>query len=197
MMLEVLCGNKNVGRILIFLFVNSRCYGTQAAKALKVPLTPIQKALIRLERGGVIMSYSEGKTRLYQFNPAYPLLSELEALLKKAYTLLPAHEKKSYYVVREDLTASVQIEKMQVLGAFWEKLQTVSRLHFNAKTLKSHSKGQAEVVIEKERSSLIFHEKGTWKDKEGIDVSFSNSLRWTLDRSAGVVSLEHLRRGIE
>ena len=60
---------------------------------------------MRLEKGGLITSYYEGKTRLYQFNPAYPLMSELEQLLKKAYTLLPAHEKKDYYVVREEFTA--------------------------------------------------------------------------------------------
>jgi predicted transcriptional regulator len=82
-MLEVLCGNKNVQRILIFLFVNNRCYGTQLHRSLKVPLTPIQKALNRLENGGLITSFYEGKTRLYQFNPAYPLMPEVENLLKR------------------------------------------------------------------------------------------------------------------
>ncbi len=96
-MLEVLCGNKTVEKILIFLFVNGKCYGTQLHRLLKIALTPIQKALIRLEKGNLIISHYEGKTRLYQFNPAYPLLHELELLLKKTYTLLPACEKKEYY----------------------------------------------------------------------------------------------------
>lgn len=86
-MLEGLCGNKNVQRILFFLFVNGKCYGSQLHKALKTSLTPLQKALSRLEKGGVIMSAYEGKTRMYQFNPSFPLLNELEPLLKKAYTL--------------------------------------------------------------------------------------------------------------
>ena len=94
-MLNGLCGNKSVQKILIFLFVNGKCYGAQLQRLFKTPLTPIQKALLRLEKGGIIMSYFEGKTRLHQFNPAYPLLGELEQLLKKTYTLLPPPRKKN------------------------------------------------------------------------------------------------------
>ena len=204
-MLEVLCGNKNVQRILIFLFVNGRCYGTQLHRALKTPLTPVQKALNRLEKGSLITSYFEGKTRIYQFNPAYPLMNELEQLLKKAYTLLPAHEKKDYYVVREDLkTQTVNHEnKIQALFAFWEKLMGVTQLTFNAKTKSKeergwNGRGKGEVIVVKEGgNTLIFNEKGTWQGKQDTEVSFSNIFRWTLDRYAGVISLEHLRRGPE
>lgn len=204
-MLEALCGNKNVQRILIFLFVNGRCYGTQLHRALKTSLTPIQKALNRLENGRLIISYFEGKTRIYQFNPAYPLLKELEELLKKAYTLLPAHEKKSYYVIREDLSApsSSQKNKTQVLLAFWKKLQSVTQLTFHAKTNSKNEggwsgKGQGEVICSKtDGNILIFNEKGTWQGKQGVDTSFSNVFRWTLDCNAKMISLEHLRRGLE
>lgn len=202
-MLEVLCGNKNIQRILIFLFVNGRCYGTQLHRALKTPLTPLQKALNRLEKGNLITSHYEGKTRLYQFNPSYPLMNELEQLLKKAYTLLPAHEKKDYYIVKEDLLkqARNQENNRQVLLAFWEKLRGVTQLTFHAKTKSKeergwNGRGKGEVGISKEGGNLlIFNEKGTWQDKQGAEMSFSNIFRWTLDRSAGVISLEHLRRG--
>lgn len=201
-MLEALCGNKNVQRILIFIFVNGRCYGTQLHRSLKVPLTPIQKALNRLEKGGLILSYFEGKTRLYQFNPAYPLIVELENLLKKAYTLLPGHEKKEYYVAKEDLstTSGRQENKHKILNAFWEKLLTVRQLTFRAKTKSKeesgwNGKGTGEVVVIKEGNALLFNEKGSWQNREGVEMKFSNVFRWTLDRSAGVISLEHLRRG--
>jgi len=204
-MLEVLCGNKNVQRILIFLFVNGKCYGTQLHRALKTSLTPVQKALNRLETGQLITSYYEGKTRIYQFNPAYPLLKELEELLKKAYTLLPAHEKKSYYVIREDLSAQLSSKKnkAQVLLAFWEKLLSVRQLTFHAKTNSKdeggwNGKGQGEVIPSRSSHTvLIFNEKGTWQGKQGVDVSFSNVFRWTLDRDAEMISLEHLRYGSE
>ena len=174
-MLEVLCGNKNVQRILIFLFVNGKCSGTQLHRSLKTPLTPLQKALTRLEKGSLITSYYEGKTRLYQFNPAYPLLNELEQLLKKAYTLLPAQAKKDYYVVREDLAARAvdPDKKIHSLLTFWEKLKGVTQLTFNAKTKSKekqgwNGRGKGEVIVAKEADTvLIFTEKGIWQDKKG------------------------------
>lgn len=203
-MLEALCGNRNIQRILIFLFVNGKCYGTQLHRALHSPLTPLQKALNRLERGGIILSHYEGKTRLYQFNPAYPLLNELEQLLKKSYTLLPAQEKKEYYVVKEELISNpTQENKIKTLMAFWEKLLSVSQLTYHAKTRSEeeigwNGKGQGEVIITREKDyTVLFNEKGTWQSKMGAECSFSNTFRWRLDRYAGVVSLEHLRRGFD
>lgn len=194
-MMEALCGNKNVQRILIYLFVNGKCYGTELHRALETPLTPLQKALARLEKGGLVISTYEGKTRVYQFNPAYPLLSELEQLLKKAYTLLPAHQKKAYYAVKEE---AFPHNASQILLAFWEKLMGVTQLTFHAKTQSEtgwNGKGQGEVILTKEGSVCVFNEKGAWINKEGSEVGFSNTFRWTLDRMKGVISLEHLRFG--
>ena len=204
-MLEALCGNKNVQRILIFLFVNGKCYGTQLHRSFKIPLTPIQKGLNRLEKGGLITSYYEGKTRLYQFNPAYPLLEELEQLLKKAYTLLPAHNKKEYYVAKSDLSfTSIQQENSrQTLFKFWERLRKVTQLSFIAKSKSKEElgwsgKGKGEVTITREHDNvLIYNEKGMWLNKQGDQVSFTNVFRWTLDRHTGLISLEHLRRGAD
>lgn len=203
-MLEVLCGNKNIQKILIFLFVNTRCYGTQLHRSLRTPLTPLQKALNRLESGGLITSYYEGKTRLYQFNPAYPLLTEVEHLVKKAYTLLPAHEKKNYYVTKQGLSSAPGTEenKIKILFNFWEKLSGVTNLTFAAKTKSKegsgwNGKGKGDVLVKKQSNELIFHEKGIWQDKQGSELNFSNVFRWTFDRHIGVISLEHLRRGLD
>jgi len=198
-MLEGLCGNKNVEKILIFLFVNGKCFGTQLHRSLKTALTPLQKALLRLEKEGLILSYYEGKTRIYQFNPSYPLLTELEQLLKKAYTLLSAQEKKQYYVAKDDPLGNSSPAK--VLQSLWDKLALVKLLSFHAKSKSQeengwngHGKGQ--VMVNKEDPNvLLFTEKGTWKGKQGEELSFSNVFRWTFDRNAGMISLESLRRG--
>ena len=203
-MLEVLCGNKSIQKILLFLFVNGKCYGTQLHQLLNTPLTPIQKGLLRLEKGGVILSGYEGKTRLYQFNPAYPLLSELESLLKKAYTLLPPQEKKQYcFIEKENRFKNRDPEKNeQVVLKFWRKLSRVKQLSFHAKTKSRddggwNGRGKGDVVISKESDHiLIFHEKGSWLNQDNQPIGFSNVFRWTLDRQAGLISLEHLRQGI-
>lgn len=202
-MLTALFGNKTIEKILLFLFVNGKCYGTQLHRSLNTALTPIQKGLLRLEKGGIILSYTEGKTRLYHFNPGCPLLSELEHLLKKAYTLLSPHEKKAYYVAKEEysLDPHNSKNKIQILLAFWEKLLSVTSLTFNAKSKSRDStgwngKGHGDVSISKESPhSILFNEKGSWRNKEGSDVGFSNIFRWSLDRQTNVISLEHLRRG--
>ncbi|OJU81641.1 MAG: hypothetical protein BGO10_08555 [Chlamydia sp. 32-24] len=204
-MLEVLFGNKNIQKILIFLFVNGKCYGTQLHRCLETPLTPLQKALNRLEKGGVITSYYEGKTKLYHLNPSYPVMNELELLLKKTYTLFPSHIKKEYYVVKDDYrTNSISSEnKIKILMTFWEKLKKIKQVTFIAKTKAKletgwNGKGIGEVNILKEGANiLVFTEKGTWQGKQGGEVGFSNTFRWSLDRLTGIISLEHLRRGAE
>ncbi len=198
-MLDVLCGSKNVKKILIFLFVNGKCYGTQLHRMLKSPLTPIQKALQRLEKGGMIQSDYEGKTRVYQFNPAYPLLAELEALLKKTYTLLSPQEKKRFSFVGQKIREEAD---STLILSVWQRLSVVKFLSFHAHT-KSHSsegwngKGKGEIIVKSEGANvLIFQEKGSWHSKHGQEIDFSNVFRWTLDEHANTISLEHLRRGI-
>ncbi len=187
-MLEGLCGNKNVQKILLFLFVNSKCYGAQLQRLLRTPLTSLQNALARLEKGDVIISYCEGKTKIYQLNPAYPILSELEQLLKKTYTLLPPQEKKLYSLVQQDALEK-RIQDPQLLG-FWERLKLVREMTLHT-GWNGDGKGNVLVAFDSD-AILTFHERGSWQSQ---NMTFSNTFRWTIDRSAGMISLEHLRLG--
>lgn len=198
-MLEGLCGNKNVQKVLLFLFVNDKCYGAQLQRLLDTPLTSLQNALARLEKGKIISSYFEGKTKLYQLNPAYPLLSELEQLLKKAYTLLPPRDKKLYSLVQQEATQKRTQEPL--LLSFWERLKTVKELTLHASTRSKdeqgwNGNGKGNVLaIQDSDTILTFHERGAWQVQQNQNMTFSNTFRWTLDRSAGILSLEHLRLG--
>ena len=194
-MLEALFGNKNVEKVLLFLFVNSKCYGAQLQRILRTPLTSLQNALGRLEEGRIIISYSEGKTKLYQLNPSYPMVSELEQLLKKAYTLLSPQEKKLYSLVQME-TLEKRVQEPLLFG-LWDRLKTVAQMTLHAKSRSKeitgwNGKGKGDVLVTKESETvLIFHERGSWDQ----NMSFSNTFRWTLDRGAGMISLEHLRLG--
>lgn len=196
-MLVSLFGNKNVENILLFLFVHGKCYGAQLQKALKCPLTPIQNAFNRLENGGIIVSFYEGKTRLYQLNPSYPLLPELEQLMKKTYSLLPPQEKKAFNYYFQNS------QNNKLLHAVWERLLQVKSLSFSAKTKSVGSggwsnRGTGEVAVSVLKDDvIIFHEKGSWKDKSGQEIDFSNVFRWSLDRASNMISLEHLRHGFD
>lgn len=93
--------------------------------------------------------------------------------------------------------------KISILNNFWDRLCYVKQLVFEAKSKSKdeigwNGKGYGEVLISKEKDTvLVFHEKGVWHNKQGKEINFSNVLRWTLDRYVGVISLEHLRHGID
>jgi hypothetical protein len=96
-MLESLFGNPVIEKALFFLIANEKCYPSQLKDAFQIPLYSFQRALGRLEKGGVIVSHREGKTLIYQFNPRYPFLQELKAFLQKAYDFFPEEIKEKYY----------------------------------------------------------------------------------------------------
>lgn len=96
-MLESLFGNSTIEKILYFVSVYGEAYAKQMSDIFSIPVNGIQQQLRRLEEGGVFVSQLKGKTRLYQFNPRYPFLKELKALLDKAVSLLQENEIEKYY----------------------------------------------------------------------------------------------------
>jgi hypothetical protein len=85
-MIESLVGSINCERVLAFLVARGEGYAREMATFYDSSLLPIQKQLDKLEAGGILVSRTAGRTRLYTFNPRYPLLTELTALLEKAIT---------------------------------------------------------------------------------------------------------------
>lgn len=98
-MLEALLASTNCERVLIFLAARDEGYLREIADFFQTSPAPILKQLVKLEAGGILFSRLAGRTRLYGFNPRYPFLKELKALLDKALTFYPED-------IRTDLLAS-------------------------------------------------------------------------------------------
>lgn len=96
-MLENLFGNPVIEKVLFYLLVNKKCYPSQLKTVFQVPLYSFQRALARLEKGGIIYNYKEGKTLIYEFNPRYPFIKELKDFLEKAYLFFPEDMRLKYY----------------------------------------------------------------------------------------------------
>lgn len=96
-MLEALFGNESIERVLFYLLKNRTCYALQLKKQFQSTLSPMQQALLRLEKGGILASTLVGKTRVFQFNPRYLFLEELRSFLERVYATLPEEIKKRYY----------------------------------------------------------------------------------------------------
>lgn len=94
-MLEGLFGNPVVEKIFFTISVYNECYALELAKTFEEPVNKFQQQLKRLEKGGIIVSRLVGRVRIYTFNPRYPFLKELRALLSRAYEFVP--EKERYF----------------------------------------------------------------------------------------------------
>ncbi|MGA2820832.1 MAG: winged helix-turn-helix domain-containing protein [Anaerolineales bacterium] len=90
-MLQALLGSESSERVLIFLLARNEGYGAEIARFYGAELYAVQKQLDKLEAGGVLVSRTAGRTRLYTFDPRYPFLGELKALLEKALSFYPAN----------------------------------------------------------------------------------------------------------
>jgi len=98
--LEPLLGSVNAERCLLFILAREQGYASEIAKFFDTDLYGIQKQLDKLETGGVLASYTAGRTRLYRFNPRYSFLKETRALPAKALGFYPSEEQKRLRIVR-------------------------------------------------------------------------------------------------
>ena len=73
----------------MFLLARGEGYAREIARFFETDLAPIQNQLAKLEAGGVLVSRTAGRTRLFSFNPRYPMIDELRALLEKTLQFYP------------------------------------------------------------------------------------------------------------
>ena len=88
-MLEPILGSVSSERVLVFILARDEGYAREIARFFETDLDPIQKQLEKFELGGVMVSRTAGRTRLYTFNPRYPFLKELWSLLENDLSVYP------------------------------------------------------------------------------------------------------------
>jgi len=99
-MLEPILGSVSCERVLLFILAREEGYAREISRFFNADLDPIQKQLEKLEIGGVLVSRTAGRTRLYSFNPRYPFLKELKSLLEKAFSFYPEQEREELVMNR-------------------------------------------------------------------------------------------------
>jgi len=100
-MLEELFGSRNRERVLQFILARGEGYAKEIADFYGSSLDPVQKQLERLELGGILVSRTVGRTRLFVFNPRYAFRDELTTLLKKAREYYDPGEQERLLVSRK------------------------------------------------------------------------------------------------
>jgi len=75
--LETVFGNRTAARVAVFIEQNSEAYARQIASAFEISLSQVQKQLQRLEAGGILVSKTIGRIRLYRWNSRSALVRAL------------------------------------------------------------------------------------------------------------------------
>ncbi|MDP1836107.1 MAG: DUF6314 family protein [Chlamydiales bacterium] len=85
------------------------------------------------------------------------------------------------------------MDRTPTLLLFWQRLSAMSKLIFKTSNLE----GIGEVTVSSEGENvIIYSEKGTWTSQRNTQIDFTNVQRWNLNLTDGVISLQHLRRGL-
>ncbi|MCB1732762.1 MAG: winged helix-turn-helix transcriptional regulator [Pseudomonadales bacterium] len=96
-MIEAIVGSEGAERVLLFLAARDSGYPREIANSWSMDVSTVQNQLLRMERDGLLVSRTVGRTRVFEFNPRYAFKDEVKALLNKALAQLPPG-------VREQLT---------------------------------------------------------------------------------------------
>jgi DNA-binding transcriptional ArsR family regulator len=99
-MLESLFDNRIKEIILLSSYVRKDVYARDIASLFGLHLLSVQNQFKKLENGGILVSKTRGRTKLYSLNPRNPFFREITALLDKVLYFLPDKEKKKYYTPR-------------------------------------------------------------------------------------------------
>ena len=100
-MIEGIFGNRTAERVLLFLEQYGEGYAREIARTFgDVSMSMALAQLKRFEAAGLLVSERRGRTLLFSWNPRYPFLAEVRALLRKALAALPKPERRRYFKAR-------------------------------------------------------------------------------------------------
>ncbi len=99
-MLAPLLGSKGSENVLIFITARGEGYARELSQFFSMDISTVQNQLDKLELGGILVSHTKGRTRIYTFNPRYPFLKELKQLLEKALSFYPEEEREKLVMNR-------------------------------------------------------------------------------------------------
>lgn len=95
--LETILGSAAAEKVLLYLQNYGQAYGREIADTFELSHSQVQKQLLKLESGGVLVSRPIGRTRLYEWNPRNPLVGPVRAMLAAGLDALPSETQQRYF----------------------------------------------------------------------------------------------------
>ncbi len=97
MELSTIFGSEAAKQTLLYIQNYEKGYAAEIAETFEVSSSMIQKQLNKFEEAGVLVASDLGRTRVFEFNPRYPVLKELKALLSGLLALQSKEDTKKYF----------------------------------------------------------------------------------------------------
>jgi predicted ArsR family transcriptional regulator len=96
-MLEALFGNSTAEKVLLYIANYGEGHINGIARRFGISPSQVQKQLIRLEAGGILVARTFGNARIFSLNPRWAFRKELLKLLEKTLLRLPEEDIKKYF----------------------------------------------------------------------------------------------------
>lgn len=96
-MYQSLFGNAVAEKVMLYIANYGEGYINKMAKVYGISPSQIQKQLVKLEAGGILVSRLTGNLRVFTFNPRLAIKKELLVLLEKELSLFTDEITKKYY----------------------------------------------------------------------------------------------------
>lgn len=95
-----LFGSETAEKVLLYLARYNEGYASAISDTFEIPVSMVQRQLLKFEATGVLVSQLKGKTRLFLWNPRYAFLQDVKELLGHALRLVPEKDREKYYMKR-------------------------------------------------------------------------------------------------
>ena len=99
--LDAILGNRTAANVLLFIENYESGYASKIAQTYGSPVSVVQDQLRRLESAGVLVSKTIGRTRVFEFSPRNPSVTNLRKFLAGELESLPASLTKRYFRERQ------------------------------------------------------------------------------------------------
>jgi predicted ArsR family transcriptional regulator len=95
-----LFGNSTAEKVLLYLERYNEGYALAMAETFGLPVSQVQRQLLRLETTGILVSRTVGRTRIFLWNPRCYFLKELRTTLNRILEFLPRDVQQKYFLQR-------------------------------------------------------------------------------------------------
>ena len=96
-MYSAIFGNPTAEKVLLYIANYGEGHTRAIATTFNLSTSQVYQQLIRLEKDGILIAKTSGRTKVFTFSPRLAIRKPLINLLEQILLLVPSEEQKKYY----------------------------------------------------------------------------------------------------